>query len=42
MPKGKGRLDATSAEARDLEARLGLDGLDVVGAVRGRLVLGLL
>ena len=40
MPKGKGALDP-SRERGGLEARLGLDGLDVVGAVRGRLVLGL-
>ena len=39
--QGEGALNP-SRERGGLEARLGLDGLDVVGAVRGRLVLGLL
>ena len=33
---------STAKGARGVCGRLGLDGLDVVGAVRGRLVLGLL
>ena len=41
--QGKGALNPSKGAREGLvEARLGLDGLDVVGAVRGRLVLGLL
>ena len=40
MPRGRER-STRRRERGGLEARLGLDGLDVVGAVR-RLVLGLL
>ena len=41
MPRGRER-STRRGSAGGLEARLGLDGLDVVGAVRRRLVLGLL
>ena len=40
--QGEGSAQPVEGSAGGLEARLGLDGLDVVGAVRGRLVLGLL
>ena len=40
--QGKGALDPSRERGGGLEAHLGLDGLDVVGALRGRLVLGLL
>ena len=41
MPRGRER-STRRRERGGLEARLGLDGLDVVGAVVGRLILGLL
>ena len=40
VPRGRGALDREGSAG--VERRLGLDGLDVFGAVRGRLVLGLL
>ena len=40
--QGEGALNPSKGAREGLEARLGLDGLDVVGAVVGRLILGLL